>query len=115
MLPVRSEKLGCSGHIPESMMPMMTFSPVARVAQNPPGPVRPRKAGVEAVSIGRQLGVRVQVSHLKAAGRSNHGRAGEALAVGLGNDAFPRRRRSRERRRGSERQDESEAFHHSAQ
>lgn len=35
----------------------------------------------EAVSIGRQLGVRVQVSHLKTAGRSNHGRAGEALAV----------------------------------
>ncbi len=35
----------------------------------------------EAVSIGRQLGVRVQVSHLKAAGRSNHGHAPEALAV----------------------------------
>ncbi len=35
----------------------------------------------EAVSIGRELGVRVQVSHLKAAGRSNHGRAGETLAV----------------------------------
>jgi N-acyl-D-aspartate/D-glutamate deacylase len=35
----------------------------------------------EAVTIGRRLGVRVQVSHLKAAGRSNHGRAREALAV----------------------------------
>ena len=35
----------------------------------------------EAVTIGLQLGVRVQVSHLKTAGRSNHGRAGEALAV----------------------------------
>jgi N-acyl-D-aspartate/D-glutamate deacylase len=35
----------------------------------------------EAVSIGQQLGVRVQVSHLKAAGRTNHGRAREALAV----------------------------------
>jgi N-acyl-D-aspartate/D-glutamate deacylase len=35
----------------------------------------------EAMSIGLRLGVRVQVSHLKAAGRSNHGRAGEALAV----------------------------------
>jgi N-acyl-D-aspartate/D-glutamate deacylase len=35
----------------------------------------------EAVGIGQQLGVRVQVSHLKTAGRSNHGRAGQALAV----------------------------------
>jgi N-acyl-D-amino-acid deacylase len=35
----------------------------------------------EAVSIGRRLGVRVQVSHLKAAGRANHGRASEVLAV----------------------------------
>jgi N-acyl-D-aspartate/D-glutamate deacylase len=35
----------------------------------------------EAVGIGRRLDVRVQVSHLKAAGRANHGRAGEALAV----------------------------------
>lgn len=35
----------------------------------------------EALAIGRRLGVRVQVSHLKAAGRSNHGRAGEALAL----------------------------------
>ena len=35
----------------------------------------------EAVEIGRRLGVRVQVSHLKAAGRPNHGRAAEALAV----------------------------------
>lgn len=35
----------------------------------------------EAVEIGRRLGVRVQVSHLKAAGRQNYGRAGEALAV----------------------------------
>ncbi len=35
----------------------------------------------EAVGIGRQLGVRAHVSHLKAAGRSNHGRAAEALAV----------------------------------
>lgn len=35
----------------------------------------------EAVAIGRQLGVRVEVSHLKAAGRSNHGRAAEALGI----------------------------------
>jgi N-acyl-D-amino-acid deacylase len=35
----------------------------------------------EAIEIGRRLGVRVEVSHLKAAGRSNHGRAGEALAL----------------------------------
>lgn len=35
----------------------------------------------EAIEIGRRLGVRVQVSHLKAAGRANHGRAGEALAI----------------------------------
>lgn len=35
----------------------------------------------EAVTIGRRLGVRVEVSHLKAAGRSNHGRSGEALAI----------------------------------
>lgn len=36
---------------------------------------------LEAVSIGRRLGIRVQVSHLKAAGRKNHGRAGEALGI----------------------------------
>ena len=35
----------------------------------------------EAVEIGRRLGVRVEVSHLKAAGRNNHGRATEALAI----------------------------------
>lgn len=35
----------------------------------------------EAIEIGRRLGVRVQVSHLKAAGRANHGRAGGALAI----------------------------------
>ena len=35
----------------------------------------------EAVEIGRRLGVRVQVSHLKAAGRTNHGRSTEALAI----------------------------------
>lgn len=35
----------------------------------------------EAVEIGRRLGVRVEVSHLKAAGRGNHGRGREALAV----------------------------------
>jgi N-acyl-D-aspartate/D-glutamate deacylase len=35
----------------------------------------------EAIEIGRRLGVRVEVSHLKAAGRRNHGRAAEALAV----------------------------------
>jgi N-acyl-D-aspartate/D-glutamate deacylase len=35
----------------------------------------------EAIEIGRRLGIRVEVSHLKAAGRSNHGRAGEALIL----------------------------------
>lgn len=35
----------------------------------------------EALEIGRRLGVRVQVSHLKCAGLSNHGRAAEALAI----------------------------------
>ena len=35
----------------------------------------------EAIEIGSRLGVRVQVSHLKAAGRANHGRAGAALAI----------------------------------
>lgn len=35
----------------------------------------------EAVDIGRRLGVRVEVSHLKAAGLSNHGRASDALAL----------------------------------
>jgi N-acyl-D-amino-acid deacylase len=35
----------------------------------------------EAIEIGRRLGVRVEVSHLKAAGRGNHGRAAEALAI----------------------------------
>src|SRR3712207_7035880 len=34
----------------------------------------------EAVTIGRRLGTTVEVSHLKAAGRHNHGRAAEALA-----------------------------------
>ena len=33
----------------------------------------------EAIEIGRRLGVPVEVSHLKAAGRQNHGRAAEAL------------------------------------
>ena len=35
----------------------------------------------EAIEIGRRLGVRVEVSHLKSAGVRNHGRAAEALAV----------------------------------
>lgn len=35
----------------------------------------------EAIEIGRRLGVRVEVSHLKSAGLRNHGRAPEALAV----------------------------------
>jgi N-acyl-D-amino-acid deacylase len=35
----------------------------------------------EAIEIGRRLGVPVQVSHLKAAGRRNHGRAQEALGI----------------------------------
>ncbi len=35
----------------------------------------------EAVEIGERAGVPVQHSHLKAAGRANHGRAGELLAV----------------------------------
>ncbi|MBA2315266.1 MAG: D-aminoacylase [Chloroflexi bacterium] len=35
----------------------------------------------EAIEIGRRLGVRVEVSHLKAAGRVNHGRGREALAI----------------------------------
>jgi N-acyl-D-amino-acid deacylase len=35
----------------------------------------------EAIEIGRRLGVAVEVSHLKAAGRQNHGRAAEALAI----------------------------------
>ena len=35
----------------------------------------------EAVEIGRRLGVRVEVSHLKAAGRGNHGRSREALSI----------------------------------
>jgi N-acyl-D-aspartate/D-glutamate deacylase len=52
----------------------------------------------EAVEIGRQLGVQVEVSHLKAAGLGNHGRAEEALGildearasgVRVGQDAYP--------------------------
>ena len=35
----------------------------------------------EAIAIGRESGARVQVSHLKALGRANWGRSGEALAV----------------------------------
>ena len=35
----------------------------------------------EAIGIGRQIGIRVEVSHLKAAGRNNHGRATEASAM----------------------------------
>jgi N-acyl-D-aspartate/D-glutamate deacylase len=35
----------------------------------------------EAVEIGRRLGVHVEVSHLKSAGSSNHGRAADALAL----------------------------------
>jgi N-acyl-D-amino-acid deacylase len=35
----------------------------------------------EAIEIGRRLDVPVEVSHLKAAGRANHGRAAEALAI----------------------------------
>jgi len=42
----------------------------------------------EAVAIARVLTVRAEVSHLKAAGRANHGRAGEALAIlGAARDA----------------------------
>jgi hypothetical protein len=51
LLPVRSEKLGCSGQMPLSTMPMTTPSPLALVAQKPALPVSPRKAGVLAVSI----------------------------------------------------------------
>ena len=52
----------------------------------------------EAIAIGRQLGTTVEVSHLKAAGRHNHGRAPEALGIldearttgaTVGNDAYP--------------------------
>jgi len=52
----------------------------------------------EAVAIGAQSGVRVQVSHLKAMGRSNRGRAGELLerlaaarsaGVDIGADQYP--------------------------
>ena len=52
----------------------------------------------EAIEIGRRLGVRVEISHLKAAGRANHGRSGEARAVlddaragglRIGQDAYP--------------------------
>ena len=52
----------------------------------------------EAVEIGRRLGVQVEVSHLKAAGINNHGRAGEALGIldearaaggRVGQDAYP--------------------------
>ncbi len=52
----------------------------------------------EAIEIGRRLGVRVQVSHLKAAGRANHGRSSEARSVldgaraggiRVGQDAYP--------------------------
>jgi N-acyl-D-amino-acid deacylase len=52
----------------------------------------------EAIAIGRESGVRVQVSHLKAMGRTNRGRAGEALArlaearlsgVDIGADQYP--------------------------
>src|SRR5204863_9396997 len=38
-------------------------------------------AVAEALEIGRRLGVRVEVSHLKAAGRRNFGRTREALAL----------------------------------
>ncbi len=52
----------------------------------------------EAVAIGRQSGVRVQVSHLKAMGRNNRGRGREALArlaaaraegIDIGADQYP--------------------------
>ena len=52
----------------------------------------------EAVEIGRRLETCVEVSHLKAAGLPNHGRAAEALAIvdrarahglEIGNDAYP--------------------------
>jgi N-acyl-D-amino-acid deacylase len=52
----------------------------------------------EAISIGRESGVRVQVSHLKAMGRSNRGSGGEVLArlaaarasgVDIGADQYP--------------------------
>ena len=46
----------------------------------------------EAVEIGRQAGCRVQISHLKAAGRSNWGQVGAALER---LDARPAGRRSR--------------------
>lgn len=39
------------------------------------------EALLEALAIGQRLGVRVHVSHLKAAGRANHGRATEALGI----------------------------------
>jgi N-acyl-D-amino-acid deacylase len=39
------------------------------------------EALAEAIEIGRRLDVRVEVSHLKAAGRPNHGRSREALAI----------------------------------
>ena len=38
-------------------------------------------AVAEAIEIGEAAGVRVEISHLKAAGRANHGRAGDLLAV----------------------------------
>lgn len=38
------------------------------------------EAIAEAVEVGRSTGVRVEISHLKAAGRANHGRMSEALA-----------------------------------
>jgi N-acyl-D-aspartate/D-glutamate deacylase len=52
----------------------------------------------EAVAIGQRIGTTVEVSHLKAAGRHNHGRAAEALGIldearasgrVVGNDAYP--------------------------
>ena len=52
----------------------------------------------EAIDIGRRLETTVEVSHLKAAGQHNHGRAAEALAIldaarasgqRVGNDAYP--------------------------
>ena len=39
------------------------------------------EAIIEAVSIGEQSGARVQISHLKAAGRANHGRVTDAIRL----------------------------------
>jgi hypothetical protein len=50
LTPVRSLKLGCSGVMPPSTTPMMTFSPLTPWSQRPPGCEMPRNFGVVAVS-----------------------------------------------------------------